>query len=502
MHYLIISFIIVIILNYQFFTFYRNKKNISLLKSIFPNDQSILELNQEDTSLQIKTKHENEIFQIIISSLNNYLKNNKGAVSDYHLMKDIVERNCDTIEEEIHSQVPMPLYLGLAGTMLGILIGIGFLVYSGGLNDLLISTTGTGLKGIETLLGGVALAMISSISGIILTTIASHLTKNAKTELEKNKNTFLSWIQAVLLPNLSTDISSALVRVSQNLTNFNTAFAQNTNNLREILGEVTETYDKQKELIHYINRLNVIEIASANIAVYDKLKNCTKEIGIFANYLTSLNEYLTKVQALNQKLDEYEKRTQVIESAGQFFTKNEKWLADNMDKANLAVQQAINRFVEDTERVIGTLYENLNSQILSLDTTVKEQQKKLSESISRTTELVSQKVIEAQKFFETSIIEQQNAFRTKVSEFSNVVEEIKNLSHIKDGVKQFKEAIDYQNKKIDALTHEIRSLAKAKMEGGTIKQEITLPKWLKILIVSVSSLLTISVLLYIVQQLV
>ena len=60
--------------------------------------------------------------------MNNYLDNNKSAVSDFHLMKDIVDRNCDAKEEEIQTQIPVPLYLGLIGTMSGILIGVGFLV--------------------------------------------------------------------------------------------------------------------------------------------------------------------------------------------------------------------------------------------------------------------------------------------------------------------------------------------------------------------------------------
>ena len=98
-----------------------------------------------------------------------------------------------------------------------------------------------------------------------------------------------------------------------------------------------------------INRLKIENIASANIEVYDKLKNCTNEIGVFALYLQKANEYLTSVQVLNQKLDNYERRTQVIESAGNFFSKNEKWLAENFDIANLEVKSALLRFKETTE---------------------------------------------------------------------------------------------------------------------------------------------------------
>ncbi len=40
---------------------------------------------------------------------------------------------------------------------------------------------------------------------ILLTTSGSNITKDAKAEVEKNKNTFLSWMQAELLPNISNN---------------------------------------------------------------------------------------------------------------------------------------------------------------------------------------------------------------------------------------------------------------------------------------------------------
>jgi hypothetical protein len=502
MHYIIISLIIVGIVIWQFYVFFENKSNLLHLKKIFPNKPSDLELIQNESFLEIKTKHGNVIFEIIISSLNKYLRFNKGAVSDYHLMKDIVERNCDTKEEEIHSQVPVPLYLGLAGTMLGILIGIGFLVFSGGLDDLLNTGNGTGFKGIETLLGGVALAMISSIIGITLTTIGSQHTKNAKTEVEKNKNTFLSWIQAELLPNISSDVSGALIKVAQNLVEFNRTFSQNTNNFKDILEQVTESYHKQKELMQYINRLKITEIVSANIDVYDKLKNSTNEIGIFAKYLSSTNEYLYNVQSLNKKLDDYENRTQVIENAGNFFLKNEKWFAENIDNTNIEVQNAIKRFEESTKEHLLKLQESLNGQILNFDSIVRNQQENLQETLIITTEIVTESFTKTQQTFEKAITEQQSTYQNKLDEISKVVEEIKNLTHIKQGIKEFKEATNRQSFKIDELAKEIRHLALAKTENGSIKQVIRLPRWIKVLIIAGSSIFILSCLFYVIPLLI
>lgn len=501
MHYLIILITILAIVFLQFRSFKSNREKLLTFKCIFPDIQSQFKLVKDEANddvLRIMTHHKNDILEVILSSLNNYLDNNKSAVSDFHLMKDIVDRNCDAKEEEIQTQIPVPLYLGLIGTMSGILIGVGFLVFGGGLNELLNSNTGSGTAGIEALLGGVALAMISSIIGILLTTVGSYINRNAKANVEKNKNTFLSWIQAELLPNISSDTSSALVRMTQNLTTFNSAFAENTKDLRTTLSNVNDSYKIQADLIQAINKLKIKDIAAANIEVYDKLKNSTNEVGVFAEYLQKTNEYLDSIQTLNQKLDDYERRTQVIENAGNFFAKNEKWLAENFDIANLEVKEAIERFKGNTSEYLTKLQESLNEQILNLNGVTRQQQDKLEESLIKSTEIISEFFINRQQAFDTAILDQQNALKDKLQETTKLVEELKNFTHIKEGIKDFKESINKQNQKIEELVIEIRALAKAKIEGGTNKQAITLPKWTKILIISGSSLFAVICLIYII----
>jgi hypothetical protein len=502
MHYFIISIIIAIIVVWQFASFLNNKGKIANFKNIFPDNSNKFQLEQENKVCEIRNQHKNVILDVIVSSLNNYLNNNNNAVSDFHLMKDIVDRNCDAREEEINAQIPVPLYLGLAGTMLGILIGVGFLVFAGGLEDLLNSGNGSGAEGIETLLGGVALAMISSILGIMLTTFGSHLAKNAKSIVEQNKNTFLSWIQAELLPNISSDTSSALIRMTRNLSSFNNTFAENTKELRATLSQVNDSYQKQAEMMRAINRLKIGEIASANIEVYDKLRNSTNEIGIFAQYLSNANEYLSNIQILNRKLDDYERRTQIIESAGKFFAKNEKWLAENFDIANLEVKSALERFNSTTENSLAKLQESLNGQILNFDSVMQQQNQRLQEALVVTTEIVTESFTKTYQNFEKAISDQQIALQRKLQETTRLVDELKNLTSIKEGIKDFKEDTNKQNIKIEELTKEIRVLAKTKMEGGPISQVISIPRWSKILVVSGGVLISLACLMFILPSLI
>ncbi|MEI6140610.1 MAG: hypothetical protein WCP85_15180 [Mariniphaga sp.] len=502
MHYLIIGAILIIIIILQFRIFSENRTNINILYNIFPfnvDEKFDVIIGKDGFVIGIFCDELSKILNNIISSINKYLLKNTGAPCDYHLMKDIVDRNCDTKEEEIQAQIPVPLYLGLVGTMTGILIGVGFLVFGGGLDDLLGKTTNSNSEGsIIILMGGVAMAMISSIIGIILTTIGSSEAKNAKKRLERDKNAFLSWMHAELLPRISKDPSGALIRMTQNLSNFNDTFAKNTQELKLTLSKVNDSYRNQAVLLQAIDQLKIADIATANIAVYDKLKNSTKEIGVFAQFLQNSNEYLAAIQNLNHKLDDYEKRTQVIENAGNFFSKNEKWLAESFDIANLEVKAALVRFNKTTGESLSTLQESFSVQVLNFDSIIQKQQEKLQEALKITMEIVSESFIKTQKTFEKAIIDQQQALQGKLLETSKLVEELKNLTHIKEGIKDFKEATNRQNGKIDELTREIRALAKAKSDGGTANDELTFPNWLKILIVSVSSLLALTCLIYIV----
>ena len=476
-----IIIILLVITILQFDSFVKNNKAIKFLKDIFPKNADKYSLNYDsETNLVsgIEANHKNQILQVIFKSINVYLSNNKGAVSDFNLIKDIVDRNCDSKEEEIHSQIPVPIYLGLAGTMIGILIGVGSLVFTGGLNDLINSTNGSGIEGIKGLLSGVSLAMISSITGIGFNMRGSRLAKEAKTEVENNKNTFLSWMQAELLPNISNDTSGAIVRMTSNLSNFNKTFSSNTKNLEKTFSKVNDSYENHVTLIKAIDNLKITDIATANISVYENLKNSTDEIGVFAEYLEKTNEYLTIIQNLSQNLGDYERRTRILEDAGAFFKKNENWLADNIDSANLKVETAVQRFDENTELYLSNLRDSLSQQILKFDEVINEQQIRLKSSLEKSSEIVAMSLSKNQELFEKAIVLQQEAFEkainyqqkifeSKLEETSILINEIKSISHIKEGVKAFEKETKKQSDKIDALTKEIRNLANSKSSNNS-----------------------------------
>ena len=322
--------ILVIIICLQIFIFVNILRKINTLKSVFNTFYAL----DETQNITYNTKTSNTIFRTIVECINSYLRNNGSRANDYHLMQDIAERNCDSAEEEIQSQVPTTLYLGLVGTMFGIILGLGDL----DLNQLFGTETTTSIKDMATdvasnmtskeqlhtetvtqLLSDVSKAMIASVFGIIFTTILTFLFKDAKAKNASGKNLFLSWIQANLLPNMSSDVNVALEKMSNALSQFNEQFAENTQKLNDTLSLVSETSRSQAELYNVIHQLDISEMAKANVKVYKALQNSADEITYLAQMLHSSQEYVNEVRLLNESLDKSEQRTKMFEEMGNFF---------------------------------------------------------------------------------------------------------------------------------------------------------------------------------------
>lgn len=410
-------------------------------------------LEHSSTLQGVRSTHRNPIFNEIKEAINNYLSNNKGSVSDFHLMKDIVDRNCDAKEDEINTQIPVPLYLGLMGTMAGILIGIGYLWVSGDLSALLNSGNGnSGADGVEALLGGVALAMISSILGILLTTLGSMKAKDAKAEEEKNKHVFLSWMQAAMLPNLTNDTAQTLERMSTNLVNFNKTFSSNTKELGTTLQQVNEATKLQKQLLEAVEKLADKNISKQNLDLYNALRNSSQEIATLGAFLRDSNQYLAQVRDLNDKLDRNENRTKAIEEMAVFFK-------DEIEQINQR-KEAINRAVGEVDS-------------------------RLEETFRRLTDDTNSNI----EAFQQALGKQQDALQKKLNETHVIVEELRNLSSIKESISKFERATAEQNRRIDKLADEIIKLAEAKSGSGRI--QIKVPIWLKI--VSIGSMIIVSI---------
>jgi hypothetical protein len=475
---------------------------VDSLRQLSIVDHRIREIDDEISSLKNDSKYDryfqsNPTFKTIIESINVYLKKNKGNAIDYHLIKDIVDRNCDALEDEIQAQLPMPLYAGLAGTMSGVIVGVGYLWLSGGLKELLstdkteqvanaFAKTGeqavtSGADGIEAVLGGIALAMLASFIGIILTTFGSWRAKSVKVQVEIGKQKFLSWLQQELLPKLKTGVDAEIGRITDNIKESNASFAANTTKLNATLKDINQAISGMTGMLHSLENLNVVQFASANIQVYEKLKNCTDELGRFAQYITSLDDFIAKIDTLSTKMGEADDRVRAIEEMGRYF-RDER---SNLEAMKGLISSSIGEADANLKNAVASFKDSATSNYTEMATHNEQQRQALEKAID-----------EQQKQLESKLKE-------KITQLDYISDELKKLAPIKDSVSKFESATKEQNRRIEDLAASIRELANAKSSGGNGGTgKIHFPGWAKWSLIIVSAIVGITCLTYLVPKII
>lgn len=353
-------------------------------------------------------------------------------------MKDVVDRNREISESEIETLIPFTQYIGLVGTMIGIFIGVSILVFGGGIESLMSgSSSALSDSGVTDLLGGVALAVISSAVGLGLTMRASYLFKEAKRQVELRENNFLSWIQSELLPNLSTDFTSTLVKMTNNLSDFNDTFSTNTQKLDKTLSKVNDSYLGQAKLLEELERIDITNIAAANVKVYENLKNCTEEIGMLAVALKNARSYIKVVKELTSKLGDMDERVKTWERMGQFFEKEIK----EIDKRKAFISEAV-----------GNVDEKLESSFTKLGQLSKEKVDKMAD-----------KIVDQNDKLEKAMSMQENILEGKLREMSDAIEKRN---------QRLTETFEYLDQIVKALPEQMKQSSSELANLSKIKQSI------------------------------
>lgn len=470
--YIILGVIVII----QILIFANSWRKISKYKETIPNNVDSV-LRFDDNTIKNESKGY-PLFNDIIKQLNNYLENNKKQTSDYHLMRDVIERNIESKDNEIATQIPFPLYAGLMGTMLDILIGVSNFVFSGGVSKLMESanevneaTKVVSTDGIDNLLLGVSLAMLTGALGIFLTSWGANIFKNARKDVEKRKNSLLSWVQAKLLPNVSTNLVSQLSKLGENLVSFNETFAKNTKDLGESLSILKGTSEKQNELLKTIDKLKVNDIASANIRVLDKLQSSISELEKLGIYLNNTESYLQEVRLLNAKLDKSENREKMVEGMATYF-KNENEqieirktaMSTVVGEIDTILSKSFDTFKQDSETALSNFATAIDTRNQKLESVLDKQETIIKEKLDE----IGTTISERNKSYSELCKTQEEGLIKASEKFSENTEELKELSKIRQ--------------EIEKLQHAINSMEKsepAAVEIGDVRVHSVEPSWLK-----------------------
>ncbi|QQS30756.1 MAG: hypothetical protein IPM47_07465 [Sphingobacteriales bacterium] len=242
------------------------------------------------------TRQKHWEFNEVILSTNAYLCKNKGASADFNILQDICDRHIQRLDNSISNRINVPLYIGLGGTFLGIIIGLGFLAFKG------VDT-----KSITELITSVIMAMIASLAGLILTTWNTAKTyQPAVYQNDTDKNHYYDFIQRELLPVLNIGMAGSLSSFREILSDFVVKFGGDTVRTAQLLNE---NLSKQQFVLEEINKLDIPKTSNAIVESFFNLKNSSEQLKMFLNYQVSLNQNVTEtnkvVGGLNDTLNSF-----------------------------------------------------------------------------------------------------------------------------------------------------------------------------------------------------
>ncbi|UOR04463.1 hypothetical protein MUN82_16135 [Hymenobacter aerilatus] len=231
-------------------------------------------------------------FTDILRDTNAYLYHNKGAAANFDILKDIAARQAQVLDNATQANVATPLYLGLLGTFLGVILGLIGIARNGVSDD----------NALTPFLTGVLIAMTGSFVGLLLTLLGNQVVRRARQLLDQNQNQYYTFLQARLLPILHDDMSSSLSTLKGVLDAFNQDFVGKVTLFEPIMDKLTNNIQVQSRFLEALDKIGYDEMARANIAVFDKVRESAELFGQFTGYQQQLNKMLADGAATAQQV--------------------------------------------------------------------------------------------------------------------------------------------------------------------------------------------------------
>lgn len=342
--------VVLCVIGAQIFFFTQTKGNIQKLKSFFP-DVSVLKLkdvllpsnvlrdagrletflgvidadiqsdvDDDDEDVQLVSliskaqNYDNPEFKRVIFKTNSYLCKNHGTAADYELLKNICEHDIEVLDDQIHNTLNAPLYLGLAGTFIGVIVGL----WGVNLNDFMTGSVQT--SGLQYLLWGVVAAMVASLCGLGMTvynTVYSYRESVKDNDIAKEK--YFDFLRTELMPVLSNSMASSLSSLKSVLGHFVDRFGKNLDSYAESAQLLNDNLEKQHQVLEDINKLSLTKTATKIAETFVNLKDSADKLEIFKRYQDQLNGTIDQVERASghigeviQKFDDFNANLSIV----------------------------------------------------------------------------------------------------------------------------------------------------------------------------------------------
>ena len=229
----------------------------------------------------------------IIHRTNEYLCKNTGTSADLSVLRDISDNQKGALEDDIQNSLNVPLYLGLAGTFVGIitgLIGVDF--------NQIFGTT-SNLDGLQHLLYGVVAAMFASLLGLGFTVYNSAISyKNAVSKSNEGTEEYINFLRRELMPLLSNSMASSLNSLKGVLGHFVDKFGRNLDAYADSTELLNDNLEKQHLVLSEINKLSLTQTANKIAETFIQLKESADSLNVFRTYQKQLNSTIANVSGM------------------------------------------------------------------------------------------------------------------------------------------------------------------------------------------------------------
>lgn len=249
-------------------------------------------------------------FGTVARQTNAYLCKNLSMSPELGQLQDIAHRRLEALKNDVESELNVPLYLGLAGTFIGIIVGLV------GLNAEELFSSGDDLApaGLANLLHGVVIAMCASLAGLCMTVYNSAFAyKSAQRKAEADECDYYDLLRREMLPTLTSTIGQGLEQLrgvlSQFITVFGQTLTQDSEDYKARMRAMSESVREQRLLLSEVHELKLSETAAQIVATFKSVAGLAKQFDIFTGYQQSLctagAQVTTAAKALKDLIDKY-----------------------------------------------------------------------------------------------------------------------------------------------------------------------------------------------------
>ena len=317
--------------------------------------------------------YENPLAYQIVVAINSYLVRSRGAVVDFALIKNLVDRFTQLNSQGIRYEAWIPLLIGVLVLFFAGSVGLLFLP---DLPDELINRAVFASTAI-LFFSGMKWVALSVLVGTLLTLVTlGWLYPHARWEVLRRKNELFTLVQTELLPSLFQDTTHSLYLLQASLTNFQQGFTESIEALQLLLSRNYETLKAQERIADALQQVDIMQLTKSNVDMFQALGKSAEGLDQFRHYLSQMNHFVENTTALNEKVNHFLFRTEhlevIAEKIKETLDKNERLhyfieshFSELEDRGQL-ITRAVVKLDDVLDKSLGELMEHTQHKIRAI----------------------------------------------------------------------------------------------------------------------------------------